>query len=177
MHAHRRVLWWLLPITVGMFAFGFALVPLYGVFCKVTGLNGKNTTRVAAPPPLTVDRARSVTLELLANVGAGLPWEFRPLSPRVELHPGEPVTLQFQVTNLAAVARTGRAVPSVSPGLAAPFVEKIECFCFSGQRVGPGETRLMPVRLLIAPNLPRDVNTLSLSYTFFDVTPAGPPAR
>jgi cytochrome c oxidase assembly protein subunit 11 len=170
---HRRVLWHLVPLVFIMFGFGFALVPLYTVFCQLTGLNGKTGGRVAAPT-LTADMNRVVTLELLGNVAAGLPWEFRPTVPKVRLHPGEPVTLTYRVHNRAHQSLVGRAVPSVAPGRAAPYVQKMECFCFANQRVGPGETIDMPVRLVIAPDLPPEIGTLSLSYTFFESAESPP---
>jgi cytochrome c oxidase assembly protein subunit 11 len=144
-----------------MFAFGFALVPLYDVFCKITGLNGKTGQTEATEMPITrIDRGRAVTVEFVANVSAGFPWEFRPSVNKLQVHPGELKQTSFYAKNLSDKAVTGRAVPSVAPNHSARFFIKTECFCFTEQRLQAGEGKEMPVRFFVNPDLPIDVKTL-----------------
>jgi cytochrome c oxidase assembly protein subunit 11 len=168
--ANRRLAWRLLAGAVGMFFFGFALVPLYDVFCEVTGLNGKTSGPVseAVAGAGRVDRGRWVTLQLVGNVNAGIDWAFGPETASLRVHPGEAVVVAYTVHNRSGRPVVGQAVPSVTPGLAARYIEKIECFCFTRQPLGPEETKTMPVRLVIDPALPDEVRTLTLSYTFFE---------
>jgi cytochrome c oxidase assembly protein subunit 11 len=167
--ANRRTARKLLVVTGLMFGFGYALVPLYDVFCEVTGLNGK-TGRLseAQAAALTVDESRLVTVEFVTNVNAGMPWEFRPVVNRIEVHPGAETVVEFEATNFAQWPVTGNAVPSVSPNSAARYFSKTECFCFTQQLLEAGETREMPVRFVIDPRLPEDVSVLTLGYTFFE---------
>lgn len=162
----------LVLLAVGMFGFAFALVPLYETFCEITGLNGRTSDQAASPEPRGVVEDRTVTVQLLARVSKGLPWEFRPLESSLEVHPGEVHTTHFRVRNRAAQAVTGQAVPSVSPGFAAGSFQKIECFCFTQQRLEAGEQADLPVQFVIADDLPEEVHTLSLSYTLFRVDTA-----
>jgi cytochrome c oxidase assembly protein subunit 11 len=157
-------------VAGGMFAFGFALVPLYKKICEVTGINAGDAQVLARNTQL--DAERVVTLELDANVDAHLPWRFTPLQRSIRMHPGEMVQVMYEVENRTTQAVTGQAIPSYGPPLAAQYVKKIECFCFTGQTLQPGEKRQMPVMLVMQPTLPRDVNTVTLSYTFF-VKPGG----
>jgi cytochrome c oxidase assembly protein subunit 11 len=166
--ANLRTVRRLALVVVGMFGFGYALVPLYDVFCEITGLNGKTgrvaeTTAGAAP----VDTARTVTVELVAHVNGELPWDFRPLERSIQVHPGQIGVTTFVAENRAGEALTGHAVPSVAPARGSRYFNKTECFCFTEQRLGPGERREMPVRFLVDRDLPRDVHRLTLSYTFF----------
>jgi len=160
-----------------MFGFGFALVPLYSVFCDITGLNGK-TGRIDAEHALTaqVDRDRLVTVELLGSVNSDLPWEFRPMVRQLRVHPGEVTEVHYLARNRKDSRVTGQAVPSVAPGLAAKYFNKTECFCFTRQTLQAGEAKEMPVRFVVDPALPEDVVRISLSYTFFQAPGAAPAA-
>ena len=162
-----RKLW---LVTLAMFGFGFALVPLYDVFCQITGLNGK-TGRVEAQAlsPLGVDESRWVTVEFTASVNSGMPWEFKAKQMRMQVHPGAVYTTTYYARNTAAEAITGQAIPSVTPGQAASHFKKIECFCFERQELKAGERKEMPVRFVVDRNLAPEVNTVTLSYTFFNV--------
>ena len=163
----------LLLLAVGMFGFAFALVPLYQVFCEVTGLNGKTAARAADPLEIAqagVDASnREVTIQFLAHVGNGMPWEFRPTEHRLQVRLGEINTTDYYARNRAAQAVTGQAVPSVAPGYAAKYLHKIECFCFTQQRLEAGENQNMPVQFYVGNDLPEEIHTLSLSYTLFKV--------
>ena len=169
-HANRRIVTRLAVVVVAMFGFGFALVPLYDVFCKVTGLNGK-TGRIELEQALSekVDEQRLVTVEFLATVNSDLPWEFRPDVKKVRVHPGAVNEVRYFARNLTDAEVTGQAVPSLAPGLAAKYFNKTECFCFTQQTLGPREAREMPIRFVVDPDLPADVKTVSLSYTFYQV--------
>ena len=164
--SNRTLLIKLGVVVVVMFGFGFALVPFYDEICKATGLRD-----IDKPDQLEnsqVDRARTVRLELDGNVRK-LPWTFRPLAPVVSVHPGEVAQVLYEVENSTERAMTGQAIPSYGPQLAAQYFKKFDCFCFAKQSIGPHETRQMPVVFVVDPRLPRDVNTISLSYTFFEV--------
>ena len=158
-------------LAVGMFGFAFALVPLYAVFCELTGLNGKTSGQVAYADPQTPVDDRVVTIQFLAQVGTGMPWEFRPMENQLLVRPGTLYTTQFYVRNRASQPVTGQAIPSVSPGLAALHLHKTECFCFTQQQLAGGEEMEMPVTFFIDTDLPEDINVLSLSYTLYRVNP------
>ena len=166
--ANRRIVTRLAVVVLAMFGFGFALVPLYDVFCQVTGLNGK-TGRIELEQALSekVDAERTVTVEFLATVNSELPWEFRPTVKKVKVHPGAVTEVKYYARNLTGNSVTGQAVPSLAPGLAARYFNKTECFCFTQQTLGPREGRDMPLRFVVDPDLPAEVKTLSLSYTFY----------
>ena len=166
--ANMRVVRRLAFVVVGMFGFGFALVPLYNVFCDITGLNGK-TGRIELEKALTeaVDEDRLVTVEFLATVNSDLPWEFRPLVKKVRVHPGEITEVNYYARNRTGNRITGQAVPSLAPGLAAKYFNKTECFCFTRQTLEPREGKQMPLRFVVDPRLPKEVRTVSLSYTFY----------
>ncbi|MGE0485073.1 MAG: cytochrome c oxidase assembly protein [Gammaproteobacteria bacterium] len=167
--ANRRTARKLLVVTCVMFGFGYALVPLYDVFCEVTGLNGK-TGRLseAQAAALTVDDNRLVTVEFVTSVNAGMPWEFHPVVNTIQVHPGAETVVEFEATNYAQWPVIGNAVPSVSPNTAARYFSKTECFCFTQQQLEAGETRQMPVRFVVDPKLPEDISVLTLGYTFFE---------
>ena len=168
---NRRMLKKLGVFAVFMFGFGFAMVPFYQRFCEVTGFN--NLIRPAAAVENTqIDASRWVTLELDANVH-GMAWEFAPVQRSVRVHPGQMVQVAYEVRNNSPVAVVGQAIPSYGPKVAAEHVKKLECFCFTQQKLAAGESRVMPVQLVIDPQLPGDVNTVTLSYTFFEVKGAG----
>jgi len=167
--ANRRLALKLAGVTLAMFAFGYALSPMYDVMCRALGLNGKtgrtDAQTVAAQP---VDMSRTVTVEFTGLATSGLPWEFKPLTKKMELHPGETLEVKYLVRNLAQEEITGQAIPSVTPGESAPHFKKIECFCFTRQTLKPGETREMPVRFVVDAGLDQDVHTITLSYSFFN---------
>lgn len=188
----RRLLW----LVAASIAFAFALVPLYNVFCEVTGFNGKTrgkapgeraevtrgfavgglTTSVTAPPS-SIDRTRTVRVEFTGTVMPGLPWDMRPLTLALDVNPGELQQVTYLVRNTSDRAVVGQAVPSVTPGQAAQHFEKIECFCFSQQALGPGEAREMPLAFIVKPSVGRDITHITLSYAFFNTAgPAAPPA-
>jgi cytochrome c oxidase assembly protein subunit 11 len=153
-------------VVVVMFGFGFLLVPFYDQICKATGLRDIDT-----PDEVTntqVDATRSVRLELDANASK-LPWRFRPLTPIVNVHPGEVAQVVYEVENLSEHPVTGQAVPSYGPQLAGEYFRKLECFCFTKQALAPHEKKQMPVVFVVDPKLPKDVATITLSYTFFEV--------
>ncbi|MGR8918609.1 MAG: cytochrome c oxidase assembly protein [Gammaproteobacteria bacterium] len=167
--ANRRLVTRLLAATVLMFGFGYALVPLYDVFCEVTGLNGKTGRLSAEQAAATaVDETRLVTVEFVTNVNVGMPWEFRPVQNKIAVHPGAETVVEFEAVNTAAYEVVGSAVPSVAPNSAARYFNKTECFCFTQQTLGPGEAKTMPVRFVVDPKLPDNVTVLTLAYTFFE---------
>jgi cytochrome c oxidase assembly protein subunit 11 len=176
--ANRRIVRRLLLAAVAMFGFGFALVPLYDVFCSITGINGK-TGRIELEAALSehVDRERTVTVEFLSSVHSDLAWDFNPVVRRVKVHPGEVTEVNYFARNKTGETVTGQAVPSLAPGLAAKYFNKTECFCFTRQTLGPNEERLMPLRFVVDPELPKDVGTVSLSYTFFHAESAEPAGK
>ena len=172
---NRLLLTRLLVVAAGMFGFGFALVPFYEKICEISGI--RDVVRPDALPANTqVDAARLVGLEFDSNL-KDLAWEFRPLTPHLSVHPGELVQVVYEVKNRRDVPVTGQAVPSYGPPLAAQYFRKLECFCFRSQTLAAGETRRMPVTFVVDPALPADLNTITLSYTFFEVGGARPPAK
>lgn len=161
--------------ALGMFGFGFALVPLYDVFCEWTGLNGRTASGpVAADVAFSIDTDRLVTVEFIANINQNLPWEFHPEVARMQVHPGQVYTTRYFARNRTGDAMVGHAVPSVTPGSAARHFQKTECFCFTEQRFEGGEGRWMPVQFVVAPELPDKFGIVTLSYTFFDSGKAAP---
>lgn len=167
--ANRRLTLRILAVAVAMFGFGYALVPLYNVFCEVTGLNGKTGGRAAATETYAVDPDRLVTVEFLATVNGGEPWTFRPAVARLQVHPGKSYVTHYLAANPTGRAVTVQAVPSVAPGLAAQHFHKTECFCFHRQDFAAGEAREMPLVFTIDPALPPEVGTVSLAYTLFEL--------
>jgi cytochrome c oxidase assembly protein subunit 11 len=165
--ANQRLVRRLLMVVVGMFGFGFAMVPLYNVFCELTGLNGKTRNEAVVATAGPVDTERTVTVEFLASLNEAAPWEFRPRVAKMKVHPGEFYQVNFFARNLTDQPLVGQAIPSVAPGLAAVHFQKIECFCFARQAFKPDEGRDMPVTFRLDPALPADIATVTLSYTFF----------
>ena len=165
---HNKVIYKHLVLVLAMFGFGFVLVPLYDVFCDVTGLNGKtaNEKAVYSEAPV-IDKNRLVTVQFLSTLNEQMPWEFKPTTRTVKVHPGESTKIEYMVRNTTDQAMVGQAVPSVAPGLAAAYFQKTECFCFTEQKLEAGEERLMPVIFIVDSSLPEDLNELTLSYTFF----------
>lgn len=160
----------MLLITVAMFGFGFALVPLYDVFCDLTGLNGKVELTSQSGKQFAIDEEREVVLELITSLNENMPLTFKAEQNRMRVVPGRYYTVNFVATNHTDRTLVGQAIPSVTPGLASSHVIKTECFCFEQQTFEPGEQKSMPVRLTIDPELDAKTNTVTLSYTFFDIT-------
>ena len=158
-------------VALGMFGFGFALVPFYNQICAALGVNSL-VERSELPKNTQVDTSRTVTIEFDSNT-RDLPWRFQPMVRHITVHPGEVTTVEYEVINVRASAVTGQAVPSYGPASAGEYFHKVECFCFQQQTLGPGETRRMPVTFVVDPKLPKDVNTIALSYTFFEVAGRG----
>ncbi|MFV1997164.1 MAG: cytochrome c oxidase assembly protein [Acidiferrobacterales bacterium] len=175
-HANRRTMRKLLVVAVAMFGFGYALVPLYDVFCEITGINGK-TKRGTIQQAVKVDTSRWITVEFTAHTGSGLAWEFRPLQNKMRVHPGQVVIAKYFARNNSDKLDTGRAVPSVSPGRAARYFKKIECFCFSEQQLKAGEQKEMPVQFYVDTSVPDEVDTITLSYAFFNTNRAKSTAK
>lgn len=171
--ANRILMLKLLVVAAGMFGFGFALAPFYSKLCEAVGLNQIQSAD-AVPRNTQVDQTRLVTLQFDANLRSDLPWSFRPLTKSVQAHPGQLVHVLYEVQNRSDQPVLGQAIPSYGPQLAAQYVKKLECFCFTRQELKPHETRELPVVFLIGSDLPADVNTVTLSYTFFRVEGAGP---
>lgn len=162
--------------ALGMFGFAWALVPLYEIFCEITGLNGRTSGQtapsafVAAPASPAADTIqREVTVQFLASVGRGLPWEFRPTEGRLRVRLGEVAETRYLARNFASRMVTGQAAPSVTPAYASRYLHKVECFCFTQQHLEAGEQIEMPVYFYVAEDLPPDVETLTLSYTMYPV--------
>lgn len=160
-------------IPLAMFGFGYALVPIYNVFCDVTGLNGKTGEISTVEAEMKkVDESRMVTVEFDTNVNGQLPWKFGPLQTSMQVHPGQVVEAMFYAENTSDHAIVGQAVPSMAPAAASVYFKKTECFCFTQQTLGPGERRNMPVRFIVDPKLPENISTMTLSYTFFQAKTA-----
>jgi len=164
---NRRMLTRLSIVAVFMFGFGYALVPFYDRICAALGVNSLEA-RAEPAANTQVDLTRTVTVEFDAN-SHGIPWTFRPVVRHMQVHPGQLVQVDYEVSNVRSASVTGQAVVSYGPALAGRFVRKLECFCFSQQTLAAGETRRMPVSFVVDATLPADINTLTLSYTFFEV--------
>ena len=160
-----------LLLIAAMFAFAFALVPLYNVFCDLTGLNGRSSklvTQAQMDEPV-VDTSRQVRLQFLATNNKGMPWRFHPNEKEMLVYPGRIYTATYHAANPTGHDMRAQAVPSVSPARAASYLRKLECFCFQSQFLAAGASQDMPVRFYVHNALPRDVATLTLSYTMFDI--------
>lgn len=166
-NTNGKIIGKLLVVVIAMFGFGFALVPLYDVFCDVTGLNGKTGGRVELSEAPEVDESRLVKVQFVANLNESMPWQFKPMTRTIEVHPGKQTRINYYAKNTTRTAITGQAVPSVAPGLAAAYFQKTECFCFSEQTLAAGEEKIMPVLFIVDSELPEEINELTLSYTFF----------
>ncbi|TWI63578.1 cytochrome c oxidase assembly protein subunit 11 [Pseudoduganella lurida] len=166
---NRILLRKLLVIAVAMFGFGYALIPVYKHLCEALGINvlTQKDGTVAAPSNTQVDRSRSITVELDSNVQGTL--RFRPTTSRVTVHPGELATVVYEVVNSQGRVVNAQAVPSYAPQSATPHFKKVECFCFRQQTLQAHEAKQMPVMFYIDPKLPREVKTITLSYTFIEV--------
>lgn len=154
-------------MAVAMFGFGFALVPLYYVFCEITGIRPAIVTIDADKVREEIDSSRLVTVEFIANRNMNAPWEFRPEVTKMEVHPGRLYVTTFFARNLTDSSLVAVATPDIKPGIATKYFQKTECFCFSPQSFTGHEEKDMPVRFIIDPALPDYIDTLTLSYTFF----------
>ncbi|MDX3772688.1 cytochrome c oxidase assembly protein [Chromatiaceae bacterium AAb-1] len=171
---HKPLAVKLLIVSVAMFGFGFALVPLYDVFCDLTGINGKTSGVAATADAAKPDTEREIIIEFLARPNKDMAWIFKPEVRRIKVHPGEIHIVNYIAENPTARFIAGQAVPSVSPGQAALYFHKIECFCFTRQQLAAGQDMLMPVQFYVDPALPRQFSTITLSYTLYDVTAQQP---
>ena len=171
--ANRRLALRLLVVTVAMFGFGYALVPLYDIVCDITGIGGRTgVVSEATAAAGEVDSTRVVKVQFVATVNSALRWKFDGPGRPLEVHPGKVYEASFSASNLSNRPVVGQAVPSVTPAGAAAHFNKIECFCFTRQRLEPGESRDMPVRFVVNEEIPRRIGTLTLAYTFFEAEPA-----
>ena len=170
---NRRMLGKLAVMTAGMFAFGYAMVPLYQHICEALGINVlavserqvPGNSRAAANSQ--VDTSRTITVEFDANTFG--PWSFKPAQASIQVHPGELATVMYEFQNVQPRRMAAQAIPSYAPRNAAPHFNKLECFCFDQYTLEPGEKKEWPVAFVIDPKLPKDVTTITLSYTFFEV--------
>lgn len=178
--SHKRLIGKLLLMVAGAFVFAFALVPLYDVLCAATGLNGKTSgppvirdgfaaggLQAGKTPTSKVDTSRTIRVEFTGTVMPGLPWDMRPLTLSLDVHPGELQQVSYLVRNTSDRTIIGQAVPSISPGQAAQHFEKVECFCFTQQTLGPGEAREMPLAFIVKSEVDRSIRNITLSYAFF----------
>ena len=166
--ANGRTAWRLAVVVLAMFGFGYALVPLYDVLCEITGLGGRTGVVSASALDGGVDTNRTIKVQFLGTVNSRLPWEFRPNVAAMEVHPGQVYETTYFARNLSHAATVGQARPSVAPSVASLHFNKTECFCFVEQEFAPGEARDMPVRFVLSRDLPADIETVTLSYTFFN---------
>jgi cytochrome c oxidase assembly protein subunit 11 len=171
----------LLVVTLGMFAFGYSLVPIYKAICKMTGVNilalGEKDIPGAKSKFLAntqVDKTRTITIEFDANSRG--PWEFKPAQRSIQVHPGELATVMYEFQNVQNRRMAAQAIPSYAPKQASAHFNKLECFCFNQYTLEPGEKKTWPVAFVIDPKLSKDVTTITLSYTFFEVGGKTPPA-
>jgi len=180
----------LVVVTAGMFCFGYALIPIYKHICEITGINilslserlvpgtGAAGKAVQLPSNSQVDTSRTITVEFDANARG--PWDFKPQQSSIQVHPGELATVMYEFQNVQNRRMAAQAIPSYAPSQAASHFNKLECFCFNQYTLEPGEKKQWPVSFVIDPKLSKDVRTITLSYTFFEVggkTPAAPVAK
>ena len=163
---NRRMLIILSLIACGMFAFGFAMVPLYNVLCNVLGINGK-TNAVGVKNQSVVDKTRTITVQFLATNGGNLPWEFKPLTKTIDLHPGQSIKVAYFAQNDSNETMTVQAIPSVTPTQAASHLKKTECFCFNQQTLKAHQSMDMPIIFHLDNDLPKNIKEITLSYTLF----------
>jgi cytochrome c oxidase assembly protein subunit 11 len=161
---NRQLMAKLVVIALGMLGFGFAMVPMYRQICEAIGIS---QTRVVAPVNTQVDASREIDVELIAS-SAGLPWKFEAVDRAVRLNPGKLVTVRYRVTNNLGRPVTAHAVMNTAPADAMRWISKQECFCFSDQTFAAGETRELPVVFRVLAGAPRELTTISMSYTFFE---------
>lgn len=167
---NRQMLGKLVVVAVVMFGFGYALIPVYKQMCELLGINELTQKDDTVKANTQVDLTRTITVELDGNSQG--PWRFRPTERSVKVHPGELKTITYEVVNTQARTVQAQAIPSFAPQSATPHFKKIECFCFKQQTLKANEARQMPVVFYIDPALPREVSTITLSYTFFEINGA-----
>ena len=169
--ANARLVRRLLFVVVAMFGFGFALVPIYDVLCDITGINGKTNSEAAVGAGrFAVDADREITVQFLTSLNEQTPMGFRAEVTKMKVHPGASYAVNYHAENLSGKRLVARAIPSITPGPAAEYFLKTECFCFSEQQFEPGEAKTMPVKFIVNPDLPERYKTITLAYTFFDVS-------
>jgi cytochrome c oxidase assembly protein subunit 11 len=170
LRANRTLLVKLLAFSLGAFAFGYALIPLYDVLCDVTGFGNERRLAQKSVIDAKPDETRDIVVEFLAELPSAGNWEFKPVVARMTVHPGQLYTADFIAKNLTGRDTTAQAVPGIAPTKAAPYFHKTECFCFTPQKFKLGEERVLPVRFVIDPAIPAYVDRLTLAYTFYDDT-------
>ena len=169
--ANRKLIKKLSLIVVGMFIFAVGVLPpMYDAICDITGLNGKTDNEAASAEDAVVVEDRTVTIQFLANTDPAMPWDFKPNTFSVKVHPGQIQKVEFHVRNPTANMIVGQAIPSVSPAQATPYFKKTECFCFQSQELNGGEEMDMPLIFYVDPELPKSVRTITLSYQLYDIT-------
>jgi cytochrome c oxidase assembly protein subunit 11 len=167
---NRKLLVILLLVVVGMFGFGFAMVPIYNSLCKNLGINGKITEANRSKVSLSQDKNRILKVEFVATNNSSVPWKFYPTVKQIELHPGEMFRLSFYAENKTNHKMIVQAIPSITPGLAAKYLKKTECFCFAQQTLNGHEAMYMPLLFHVDKDIPMNIKTITLSYTLFDIT-------
>lgn len=169
---HTKLVVTLTVIVVGMFAFGFALVPIYNSLCQTLGINGKTNNKAIMydSKNAVIDKNRTIMVEFVATKNGSVPWEFYPKTHKLTVHPGEIARLAFYAENKTNHRMTVQAIPSVTPGIAAKYLKKTECFCFTQQTLNGHEAMDMPLLFHLDADLPANVKTITLAYTLFDVT-------
>jgi cytochrome c oxidase assembly protein subunit 11 len=168
--ANRKLVRALLIMTAGSFAFGWALVPLYDVLCRAAGIGNAEAKAGKAVVQEAVDPNREITIEFIAEPASVGSFDFRPALASMRVHPGKLYDVEFYAKNLTNQPSVAQAVPSISPTGTARYFRKTECFCFSPQKFAAGEGRQLPVRFIVDPQLPADVDKLTLAYTIYDTT-------
>ncbi|MEI6860394.1 MAG: cytochrome c oxidase assembly protein [Shewanella sp.] len=171
--SNRKLISMLIAGAVGMFGFGFALVPLYDVLCEKLGINGKTQNSASTYKSIIIDKSRTITIEFMTQIQNDMPWEFKPAVKRMQVYPGELVHTNFNAKNLSKQTIIGQAIPSVSPGQGAAYFNKTECFCFNQQRLKAEESAELPLIFFVDPDLPDSITTLTLSYTLYNITDRG----
>ena len=174
----------LVVVALGMFGFGYALVPLYVAICEATGINilalgekelpGSGNARLAAPQNSQLDTSRTITVEFDANARG--PWHFKPMQNSIQVHPGEMATVMYEFQNVQGRTMSAQAIPSYAPQQSGPHFNMVECFCYNQYTLAPGERKQWPVVFVVDKKLSKDVTTITLSYTFFEVGSSTPPA-
>jgi len=174
----------LVVVALGMFGFGYALVPLYVAICEATGINilalgekelpGSGNARLAAPQNSQLDTSRTITVEFDANARG--PWHFKPMQNLIQVHPGEMATVMYEFQNVQGRTMSAQAIPSYAPQQSGPHFNMVECFCYNQYTLAPGEKKQWPVVFVVDKKLSKDVTTITLSYTFFEVGSSTPPA-
>lgn len=161
----------LVTVAVGMFAFVFVvMVPLYNVLCDALGINGKTDGQAYTAVPAAVDESRTVTIQFLASNNEGMPWQFAPTKTMMKVHPGAVNETVFFARNPQPNAMIAQAIPSISPSRAVQYFHKTECFCFRQQPLAGESSAELPLQFIVDQDLPRDIGTITLSYTLFDIT-------